>query len=217
MLTIPDKLFILSIDDHKSTVNSSVTNALPYGIAGGLLAELALAGKIRVEKERLVLVDPSGIGDDLFDDLLATILNERKPRKLSHWITSIGGNHPFKQVSNHLAGQNVIRIEKKRFLWVIPYEVYPQVDASAKYWVKQHLRSIVLAGEKPEPADIILLSLLKGCGLLPLVFTQDERKSARKKLNELVEGEVFGEYVKETLEEIESATMTAVMAAVTTT
>ena len=108
-------------------------------------------------------------------------------------------------MAERLAQRNVIAIEKKQYLWITPYEVYPQVDASAKYWVKQQLRGIVLAGQKAEAHDIALLSLLRACRLLRLVFTRDERKYAGKKVETLVTGEVFGEAVADFLAEIESA------------
>jgi hypothetical protein len=213
MLNIPERLFILSIDDQRGSVVASAQTSLPYGLAGGMLAELALANKIRFEGSRLVPVDTTPGGDALFDDLLASISAEKKPRKLTRWVASIGNKKPARQVAERLASQNVIQIEKKHFLWVIPYELYSQVDASAKYWVKQHLRSILLAGEKAETQDVVLLGLLKGCRLLNLVFTKDERKLAGKKMDALVESEVFGESVAEVLNEIDAATMAAVTAA----
>jgi hypothetical protein len=82
-------------------------------------------------------------------------------------------------------------------------------DASAKYWVKQHLRGIILAGEKGETSDVALLSLLKACQLLRLVFTHDERKSASKKVDVLVQGEIFGDAVEKLLSEIGAAAAVA--------
>jgi hypothetical protein len=104
----------------------------------------------------------------------------------------------------------VIAIEKKRYAWISPYIVYPLVNASAKYWVKQGLRGIVLAGENAEANDIALLRLLKACRLLRLVFTQDERKVAGKKVDALTQGGVFSETFASLLAEIESATAGAV-------
>lgn len=42
MLNIPERLFILSIDDQRGAVVSSARISLRYGLAGALLAELAL-------------------------------------------------------------------------------------------------------------------------------------------------------------------------------
>ena len=204
MLNIPEKLFILSIDDDQGAMAASVKTTLRYGLAGALLAELALANKIQLQNDRLRVVDSTPTGEALFDDILLTVKGEKKLRRLSYWVEVIGSKQTVKQVAEQLAGQNVIMIEKKGYAWISPYIVYPQVDASAKYWVKHHLRAVVLAGEKPEVPDVALLSLLKACRLLRLVFTRDERKSASIKVDALVQGEAFGGAVATLLTDIEA-------------
>ena len=140
-------------------------------------------------------------GDALYDDILSMIAAEKKPRRLSHWIQAIGSKLTIKQVALRLVERKVIVIEKRQYSWIIPYPAFPLVEASAKYQVKQHLRGIVLAGEPASPADLALLCLLKACRLLRLVFTRDERKFADKKVDVLVQGEVFGEAVAKLLSE----------------
>src|SRR3974390_2380161 len=98
MLSLPERIFILSIDDQRGSVSPSAHTSLRYGIAGGMLAELALASKIRLEKGSPVLVDATPMGDALFDGLLTSIASEKKPRKLARWVTSIGNKHPVRQV-----------------------------------------------------------------------------------------------------------------------
>lgn len=209
-LNIPEKLFILAIDDNQGAVASSVKSTLCYGLAGGLLAELALANKIQLVDNRLAVVDSASMPDPLLHATLATIAAEKKNRKLGRWVEVIGSKKIVKQVAARLAEHGVITIEEKRIFWIIPNEVYPQKDASVKYWVKEHLRSIVLAGGQAEPADIALLSLLTACDMLRLVFTRDERKAAGKKVSALVKGEIFGEAVAQLLKDIETATAAVV-------
>jgi Golgi phosphoprotein 3 len=211
-LNIPEKLFVVSIDDQKGTITPTVRDVLRLGLGGAILAELSLAGRILVQDGRVTMVDPVPIEESLLDECLAMIASDKKVRKISRWIEIFAGNKIVKKVAGRLAERNVIRIEKKHYFWIIPYEIYPQVDASAKYWVKQQLRGLVLAGEKAEVADIILLNLLKACDLLKLVFTRDERKYANKQIRTLVEGEIIGEAVANLLAEIETATMVAVTA-----
>lgn len=212
-LTLPQKLFILAIDDEKGTLSYADRSNFGYSLAGAVLAELALRGKIRLEDGRLLMADPIPPGDPALDRAMNLILAEKKPRKLQRWIEKLGGGQTLELIAEQLAARNVIRIEEKRFLWVIPYETYPQVDASAKYWLKQHLRGVVLAGEAAEPADVILLNLLRACDLLRLVFTRDERKAAARKVQEMVKGEVFGEAVAQLIKEIEAAAAAAAVAA----
>jgi len=202
-LSLGEKLFILAIDDE-GAVPASMKTTLRYGLAGALLAELALANKVLLEDGHLTLVDPAPSGDPFLDDILQMIAAEKKPRKLRHWLQAVRARLTIKQVAGQLVERKVIVVEKKRFLWVIPYELFPMVDASAKYWVKRHLRGVLLAGEPVEGSDIPLLSLLMACRLLGLVFTRDERRSAEKKVDALVQGEVFGQCVAKILTAIEA-------------
>ena len=200
-LPIPEELFTLAIDDNEGAVRASMKSSLRFGLAGAFLAELVLANKIQMAEDRLTLASSKPTGDALCDDILAMITADNKPHKLGHWIQAIGSKLTIKQVALRLVELKVIVIEKKQYEWVIPYPALPQGQASAKYLLKQHLRGIVLAGEPASPADIVLFSLLKGCGLLRALFTQDERKLADKKVEEMAKGEVFGEAVAKVLDE----------------
>lgn len=198
-LPIAEELLILAIDDSERAVSAPVRTVLRYGLAGAFLAELVQGRKIHLAEGRITLSNPTPSGDALFDDMLGMITAEKKPRKLGHWIQSIGSKLTIEQVALRLAELKVIGIEKKRYKWVIPYPAFPQGEATAQYTLKQHVRGIILAGEPVSRADITLLSLLKACGLLRMVFTRDERKLADKKVDALVQGEVYGEAVAKVL------------------
>jgi hypothetical protein len=53
MLSLPEKLFILAIDDDQDAIDASVKNKLRYGLAGAILSELAIIGKIVTEEGRI--------------------------------------------------------------------------------------------------------------------------------------------------------------------
>lgn len=200
-LGIPEELLLLTIDDNSGVIPTELKPRLHHGLAAAFLAELVMANKIQMAGDRLTMASTEPTGDALCDDILAMITSDNKQRKLGRWIQAIGRKLTIKQVALRLVERKVVVIEKKQYAWVIPYPAFPQVQASAKYMLKQHLRGTVLAGEPANPADIVLLSLLKGCDLLRLVFTQDERKSANNKVDGLVQGEAFGEAVAKLLAE----------------
>ncbi|MFZ6028873.1 MAG: GOLPH3/VPS74 family protein [Chloroflexota bacterium] len=212
MLTLYEEFFLISIDDYTGMVASRAAETLHYGLAGAMLSELALEGKLSIEDERVIVLNDTPLGDEKLDAMLATLAASPKQRKATRWINELSERKLIRQVADGLAAKGILTIEKKRYLWVIPYDAYPQQDASAKYWVKHYLRAIVLGGEKPEPGVVALLSLLKACRLLNLVFTKDERKAAANKVADLVQGESYGEAVARTLDEIELAAATAAMA-----
>jgi hypothetical protein len=214
MFTLPEEFFLLSIDDDKGKIIASVSDGLPLGLAGALLADLALHGKISVVEKRLAVIDTAPTGEALLDDALTRLAAEKKPRKVQYWVEKLSGKKLVQQVVQRLVEKSVLRIEEKRYLWVIPYHVYPQVDASAKYWIKNHLRDAVLAGGEVTPGIVALLSLLNACRLLDLVFTRDEKKAASSKVKALAAGEIYGEAVAEAIEAIEAAAAAVVVVTV---
>jgi hypothetical protein len=211
VFTLPEELFLLSIDDSKGKLLTGSKDSLKFGMAGALLASLALHERVKGEEKRLIVIDDAPTGEALLDQTLARIYAEKKPRKINHWIQIFANGKLINQTAEGLEARNIIRIEKKRYLWIIPFELFPQVDASAKFWIKQHLREAILAGHDVTPGMLALLSLLKTCQMLNLVFTRDEEKAAAKKVATLVAGEVFGAAVAETLAEIDAATTAAVV------
>lgn len=216
MLKLYEEMFLLSINDAKGELVGAAASYMNYGLAAAILAELALLGKVQADRKRLTAIDTTPTGDELLDEALATIAASPKPRKPARWIGALASGKLQQRVVQGLVASNVLQIEAKRFLWVIPYKVYPQQNASAKYWIKARLRGAALGGEKSEPRTVALLSLLKACRLLDLVFTRDERKAAGQTIDALVGGDLLGDALAETLAAVDGAAV-AVMAAATAT
>jgi len=222
MLTLPQELFLLALHDEKGRIPGSVSMELHYSLGGAVLAELVLQGKVGLaEKKKLAVLNDGMLGeDDLLNEGLERILASKKPRKVSHWVSEFSDaiQKMEKRLANRLVELGILRKEEKRFLGVIPYEVYPEhtqnagvENATAKYHIKQHLRSVVLAGEAADAHTLALLGLVKVSDLLGFVFTRDELKIAGKKIEALTCDDVVGQAVQECLD----ATMAAVIAATT--
>ena len=217
MLSLTEELFLLSLREKKDTVGLPYSAALPYALAGAMLVELALAGRIRLNKEKRVV--PIGelqpVDDPRLNDLLALIFEPGKPQKITHWIMVAAGKGKRleKVMLAELISQGILREEEKKVLWVIPYMEYSQKDASAKYQRKQHLRDIVLAGQIPDQQAVALLSLMKAIDMLDHIFTLDEIKAAGKRVNEIVKDEAVGKAVIEILDTISSAAVAAALSA----
>lgn len=205
MLTISEQLFLVSIDDDRGQITSYISDSLKYGLAGALLAELALREKIALKGKKFVIKDKNPTGDKLLDDVLVRLIEGDRAHKPTYWVNALASRKLLKQVAGQLVTKNIIYIDEKRYFGVRPDEAHPEMDAPAKYWVKHHLRSVVLANEKAPPQTIILLGLLKACRLLYLIFTRDEQSAARKKVDPLVKGEEFRKVVARTIANVEAA------------
>jgi len=178
------------------------------GLGGAILAELALLGKIKAnDKHRLELGDDSPVEDDLLGETLEILKGSEKARKFNYWINHL--NQKFQnlpqEIVARLINKEVVMQEEEHLLWVIPSPLKAESNASTKYWLIRRLRGIVLAQEEAQPRDIALLSLIKACGLLDLVFLRDERKLAARAINELVVSRAMNDPIIQTIQEIEIA------------
>lgn len=215
VLILAEELFLLAINDAKGRIHGMAESMLCYGLAGAVLADLALHSEIRVDpKGRLAVCGDGPRGDDILEEAFGAIQAADRLHKVRYWVDRMSNDSSrFQQrLAERLAIKGVLRLEKRRLLWVVPYTLYPQQDASAKYWIKQQLRSAVLTNEPSEPRAVALLNLLRACDLLGLVFTPDELKAAKRRIAELSAGDTIATAVSETIEAIEASTLMVVNA-----
>lgn len=205
MLTIFEELFLLSIHEDKGTVIASSAHGLQHGLAGGILVELSILGKIQIsENHRLGVVDATPVGDEVLDEAIEIIQKSEKDRKFGYWIDEFSQKPEKlrKRIAERLVQKGVVEQEDDHLVWVVPGPDTPDLEASTKYVIKHRLRSVVLAGEEAQLRDIALLNLIKYCGLTFLVFLRDERKLAGRRIHELMVGEALKNPSAQTFEEI---------------
>jgi golgi phosphoprotein 3 len=208
MLTLYDELYMLSVHEDKGTYIKSVVDRVKPGLVGAVLAELALMGKIQTnDNHRLVIIDNSPTDDDLLDEALKALGESEKDRKFGYWISHLNDvvEKHHKQIVERLSQMGVLYQENDHLEWATPTPLKPDLNASSKFWLRRHIRGVVFAQEEVEQRDIALLSLIRACGLLDLVFLKDERRFASRHINELVVSVAMKSPVAQTIEEIESA------------
>ena len=208
MLTLFEELFLLALHEEKGAVIPAVASRLGYGLAGAVIAELALLGKVRVgENRRLELLEENHTGDEILDKALDQIRESENIRKVTFWIRAFS-DRP-KQFNQHLAerlvNKGVLTQEDNHFGSVIPFVSAPEQKASARYWIKSRLRALVFTLEEPDLRGLALLGLVHACGLSFLVFTKDERKMAGKRVYELMIGKALSDPLAQVIEEIDAA------------
>jgi Golgi phosphoprotein 3 len=208
MLFIYEELLLLAIDNDKSTVLPSVRKRLGFGLAGAVLAELALQGRLQVnEKRRLEVSNEAVTGDKYLDKLLKKIQDLEKPRKVTFWIQML--NDKPKKLRNEIFDHLVAKG------YALPEDDGSEEDESAsdtapavkptKYEIKRRLRASVLGGEAVDQHSLAVLSLARASKLLSLVFTKDERVVAQRRIHEAMVRSALENATAQTLEVIEAS------------
>lgn len=214
MLSIYEEMFLLALDEEQGYILPQVKRNLAFGLAGAILAELALQGKISANtKHRLEVSDTKVDGSSLLDEALQAIQSSEKPRKLVFWVgqLSVQPRKQRERIGEGLASRNLL-VQEDRLFYRPPAASAAEAEAGKqsetlppKYKMKQGLRAMILANSKSNARSVALLSVLRASGLLNLVFTLDELAAAQREIKERLVRASLADPAMLVIEEIEQA------------
>jgi hypothetical protein len=184
--TVFETLFLLAIDDEEGDLLETALKKLEPALAAALLAELILRGRIAIDENHIIVVDPTATEHPVLDHALYEMVDTARMRKVKYWINTFIYEKFCPEIGQTLVEKGILFRKKKRLLLAASSAMHSNGQASAKFHLKNRLREIVLAGHLAKIPELIVLALLYYCDLLNLVFTKGERKSAEKKTLSLV-------------------------------
>ncbi|GBN04990.1 Golgi phosphoprotein 3 sauron [Araneus ventricosus] len=236
-LTLMEEVLLLGLKD-KEGYTSFWNDSISSGLRGCILVELALRGRIELEKAgmrrrsllmRKVLVkNDSPTGDVLLDEALKHIKETDPPETLQSWIDYLSGEtwNPLKlryqlrnvreRLAKNLVEKGVLTTEKQNFL-LFDMTTHPLTDSSSKTKLVKKVQDAVLSKwiNDPHRMDKRILSLIilaHSSDVLENAFaplSDDDYEVAMKRVRELLELDVEAESMKPNANE----TMWAVFAA----
>ena len=193
MLRFAEEIMLLVLDDKGGKFADVPMLSLSYAVVGGVLMDLALEGRIDTDPEQFVMIDPSPLGDDLLDPVLARIVRSTKTRDTHYWI-----EETLKHVSAirerslaRLIERGILRQEDDRFLWVFQTRRYPVIDDRTIRDVKLRIKGVLFSDEIPDVRDIVIISLSDGCGILESLLSSQELKSVAGRIEQVCKMELI--------------------------
>ena len=187
MFTIYEAIFIQAIDDEEGNLLEDEVEVLEPVVAGGVLAELVLLKRIKLENGRILILDETSTENAILDKTLSSIQEAGRLRKINYWINTLTFEKLLSDIGQCLVEKGALVRKKKKLLLAAPYGEGQNRQVSAKYGLKNRLREIILEGTAPDPRELAQLALLYEADLLSLVFTKGERKAASKKIQAMVD------------------------------
>lgn len=205
--TFTEEIVLLALDDKTGAPLALPVTALAYGLAGAVLADLAVAGKIDTDESKLVLLDATPTGDTLLDPWLALIAADKKTHPVAHWLSVLADrkNEIEQPALDRLLSRGILKREDKKILWVIGLRRYPTIDGHERTEVRTRLGQLILGDDLPDPRDAILISLLRGCHLTDQIFAGPEFAARDQRLATLAKMDLVGR-------EVAAATTEAIIA-----
>lgn len=210
-------VMLLALSEERGTMNGAYVE---YATAAALLSELLMHERLAIEtdnKNKVLVMDDSSTDDALLDEALGQIKSAKRQRKLQDWVQKLGQLKDLKhKVAQSLVDAHIVAAEKEKVLWLFERRVYPELNPEPEQQIREAMRSAVMSNDEVEPRVAILVALANSAKLLPQVFTKQELKQRKKRIEQLEKGEMVSTAAKQAVAAIEAAVMVAaIMPAIT--
>lgn len=210
-LTLVEEIELLSLDDKTGAHLPLLPEALGYGLAGAILADLELAGRITTGGKVVEVKNSAPNGNSLLDPWLALIVSEPATHPIAYWLSVFSDEKPAIESAalDHLISRGILKREDKKILWVFGLRRYPTVHNEERVEVRTRLCRLIQGDEAPPHFDATLVSLLNGCSLLSSVFTEGQLEGQSDRIQAIASSDPVGREVAESLREMIEALMMA--------
>lgn len=207
-LTLAEELLLLAHEEQTGRRIADGTS-LGVGVAGSLLADLALAERIDLDGKLVTVLDRAPVGDPDLDEALAGMAAEPKPRKPEWWIERLGkqkkdGKALSRRLLDRLVERGVLRAAPHRVLGLFPTTRYAELDPSAEREIRARLYD-ALNGATPTPRTAALVALMDACDLARKIFPDLDKKLLKRRAKEITDGEWAGAATRKVIQNIRAA------------
>ncbi len=197
MLTLSEELYLaLQFDDKEACLAPSDPNTAHLIVAGGVAAELFLAGRLRLDENQVTAVDTTPTGDNLLDQALSRLQpNVAFQSGDGEWFNTVAQKLLFaNQMLARLLEKGVIQpLEKRKWFGLSHSVVYPLDTSIPQRW-QQVQMDVLVNGRQPTASDAALLFMTTAWGTpLPASFSRREQKAADTRWQALF-GDYWGAY-----------------------
>ncbi len=211
MLTFPEELMLLLLDDTDGDFLPVAEGAIRYALSGAVLMDLALANRIDTDLDSLTLIDPTPMDDDLLDPALALIVASGERHTPRYWVETIANDavNIRETALARLVQRGILERQDERFLWVFRSRRYPVVDGTAEREVKLRIMGVLFSDEIPEPRDIVIICLTYECGILQELVPQREFKQMQDRIEQIRRMDLIGQAVSQSVWDIQTSLVAA--------
>ena len=209
-LKLAEEIMLLLFDEAEGAFTRMPALSRDYALAGSVVLDLTLESRIDTDLERLFVLDPETLGDDLLDPMLARIVQSSETHDAGHWIRQAvtQANDAFERSAGRLVGRGILDRKERRFLGIRRRSRYEIADAEAAGEPKQRGLRILSDSDIPDVRDIVLISLADACGILESLLPDREFRSAAGRINQIRNLDPVGRSVSKMLGAIGAALAT---------
>ena len=210
-LFLHEEIMLLALHNEKGTIATSYPG---YVIAGAVLAELLLDGRISVDstrKQSVQLRNTNPTGEPIIDACLTKMRMAKRRASLKSWVSRLGNIKNLKhRVAQQLCKRGILRASEDALLFAFTRKVYPEINSAPEREIVERMRTAIFTDDNSlDPRTVVLISLASGVDLLGKTFGRKEIRGRKKRIKQIVNGEMTGNATKEVIEACQAAMMVA--------
>ncbi|MFC7878246.1 GPP34 family phosphoprotein [Isoptericola sp. NPDC057391] len=196
-MLIAEELLLLAHDDLRT--GPSVFDDAPYRLAGALLVELVIAGRISLPPapggdEQVVVLDRTPTGRRQLDEVLD--LAAAAPRRAPE-LVDVLARRVERPLLDGLVAQALLRREDRAVWGVLRSTRWRTVDGPVVTALRRRVHGVLLDGAVPGDRTAALLTLAEGSGWLRPRVPRERRREADTRMHELATSWWRGSPVRE--------------------
>ena len=204
MLRFVEEVLLLMLRDEDGKFLHVPSWSFDRAIAGSVLMDLALEDRIDTDLEKLILTDPTPVGDSLLDPTLAEIAAGEQ-RDARYWVerTAKRAAAIRDNALSRLCDAGILEQHEDRFLWVFRTRRYPVIDGTAEREVKLRIMRVLFSDEIPDPRDVVLIALADACGLFRALLSKRELAQSAERIEQVRKLDLIGQAMAQTIADME--------------
>lgn len=206
---------LLALKDEEGTIASGAL--YNYAVGGAILAELLLQQRITVDptkkKKFVSVVNTDPLNDSLIDEWSIKMNSSKRRKSLQDWVSRIANTKDLKhRIALHLCQRGILRMDEKKVLLLFSQRIYPEINPNPEQDIIDRLYETIFTDTNDIDArTVVLLSLANSSNILPFIFGKKEIKQRKRRIEQVVNGEIAGKATKEAIEAMQAAVMVAVI------
>ena len=207
MLRFSEEMLLLLLDDKGREFADIPMLSFKYALAGAVLMDLAIEGRIDTDENRLFVTDPTPLEDDLLDPSLARIVESAEEHDTRYWVEQISAQavEIRERSLARLVQRGVLQREDDYFLWVFQTRRYPVINNQSIQEVKLRIMEVLFSNEIPDVRDIIIISLADVCDIFRTLLSRRELQGVSQRIEQVRRMDLIGREVSKAVRDIESS------------